>query len=71
MAFRDGERRENQAVGYEQLWAPWRLEYILGDKAAKQPRPAEELLPGADPKCFLCQDAAGGPERQYLPERTA
>jgi ATP adenylyltransferase len=66
IAFGDGKGQENQAVGYEQIWAPWRLEYILGDKADKRPRPIEELLPGADPKCFLCQDAAGGPERQRL-----
>ncbi|MCE5267696.1 MAG: HIT domain-containing protein [Planctomycetaceae bacterium] len=42
----------------EQLWAPWRLEYIVGSKpdSVETPQPAS-LLPGADPQCFLCQSA--------------
>ncbi|HLA83263.1 MAG TPA: HIT domain-containing protein [Thermoguttaceae bacterium] len=38
------------------LWAPWRLDYIVGDKL----RPGDvalNLLDGADPGCFLCQAA--------------
>jgi len=38
------------------LWAPWRLDYILGDK--QQPCGSDlEFLEGADPQCFLCQAA--------------
>jgi ATP adenylyltransferase len=43
------------AVANEQLWAPWRIGYILGDKNLPQAENAAELLPGADPGCFLCQ----------------
>jgi ATP adenylyltransferase len=40
------------------------LTYIVGDK--KQPEPKDhplELLPGADPECFICQAAAGPAQR--------
>ena len=44
------------------LWAPWRLRYILSDKeknGGTQPDvPTDQLLPDADPKCFLCQAVA-------------
>ncbi|MEN6449396.1 MAG: HIT domain-containing protein [Thermoguttaceae bacterium] len=40
---------------HEQLWAPWRLEYILGEKGAAASANPAKLLPGADPQCFLCQ----------------
>jgi ATP adenylyltransferase len=40
----------------DQLWAPWRLAFISGEAAAApSPQPALELLPGADPDCFLCR----------------
>lgn len=52
-------------MGFEHIWAPWRLGYILGEEA-----PATEtqavLPPGADPACFLCRCAAGGDDRQLL-----
>lgn len=41
----------------EQLWAPWRMAYIQGDRA--QPTPADlPWRPGADRECFLCRAAA-------------
>jgi ATP adenylyltransferase len=51
-------------VSNEQLWAPWRLQYILGDKDATQANKAENLLPEADPNCFVCQAV---PERDNCP----
>jgi ATP adenylyltransferase len=53
-------------VSYEQIWAPWRLEYILSDKEAPQPDERLDLLPGADPRCFLCLCAADHADRQRL-----
>ncbi|MGO9108903.1 MAG: HIT family protein [Thermoguttaceae bacterium] len=50
---------------HEQLWAPWRLAYISGDKEKKNPAPAP-LLSGGDAGCFLCQAAAGGDDRDRL-----
>lgn len=56
-------------MSHQQLWAPWRLSYLL------QPTPdsallesAVELLPGADPNCFLCQGAvdAANPGRYVI-----
>lgn len=44
----------------EQIWAPWRLEYIQGDKETSRVRDPKDLLPGADPDCFLCQAAFEG-----------
>jgi ATP adenylyltransferase len=52
------------AVSYEQLWAPWRLGYILGEKTATEPCRPQDLLDGADPECFLCQSATDGDDRQ-------
>lgn len=44
---------------YDQLWAPWRLGYIRGEDAVEEaPRAEPAWLPGADPTCFLCRDAA-------------
>jgi ATP adenylyltransferase len=42
-------------VSNEQLWAPWRLGYILGEKTTAEPCDPALLPPGADPDCFLCQ----------------
>jgi ATP adenylyltransferase len=53
-------------VSNEQLWAPWRLAYILGEKALRPAYHASELLDGADPECFLCQLAPAGDDRQRL-----
>ncbi len=56
---------------YDQLWAPWRMGYLLGEGqevAADEPGP--ELPPGADPECFLCRGAAQGDPRKRLVVRT-
>ena len=50
----------------EQLWAPWRLGYILGEEAAGQPYPGADLLAGADQDCFLCRSAPVGDDRPRL-----
>ncbi len=48
-------------MNFEQLWAPWRIGYITGDKSADAAQasarqPAWQA--GADRSCFLCQAAA-------------
>ncbi|MBN1395949.1 MAG: HIT domain-containing protein [Pirellulales bacterium] len=48
----------------EQLWAPWRLEYITGGGASPASCDPEKLLPGADPECFLCQAHAVDDDRR-------
>lgn len=53
-------------MAHEQIWAPWRLEYILSDKDAAEPGEAVELLPGAETDCFLCRCAAEGDDRKRL-----
>ncbi len=53
-------------MAYEQIWAPWRLGYIVGDKKTAEPDEPIELLDGADPECFLCQDATEGNDRQRM-----
>ena len=50
----------------EQLWAPWRLGYILGEKTITEPCNTCDLLGGADPECFLCQLAPAGDDRQRM-----
>ncbi len=50
----------------EQLWAPWRLEYIVGDKTASPAGRCADLLGGGDPECFLCQAAPPGDDRRRL-----
>ncbi len=50
----------------DQIWAPWRLDYILGDKDTPQPEKPLDLLPGADPGCFLCQCAVDDDDRHRL-----
>jgi ATP adenylyltransferase len=47
----------------EQLWAPWRLGYILGEKSVAEPCNHDGLLADADPECFLCQASAPGDDR--------
>lgn len=50
----------------EQIWAPWRLPYILGDKKSPEPDEPVELLPGADKNCFLCQYAGSRDDQTRL-----
>lgn len=51
---------------HEQIWAPWRLEYILSEKELAEPDKSVELLPGAERGCFLCQGVAGSHDRKRL-----
>ena len=51
---------------HEQLWAPWRLEYIISDKRMPEPDKSLEMLPGADRTCFLCQCVPEQDDRQRL-----
>ncbi len=52
---------------YEQIWAPWRLPYILSNKKeSPQSDKTLNLLPDAEPGCFLCQCAADDAERTRL-----
>jgi ATP adenylyltransferase len=51
-------------LNHEQLWAPWRLGYVKGERPAPADIPA--LPPGADPACFLCRDAADAADRENL-----
>lgn len=48
---------------HDQIWAPWRLSYVQGDKEEAETT-ALELLPDADPHCFMCQAAAARNDRQ-------
>lgn len=73
-----GHEGKTDLSRHEQLWAPWRLAYVSGEAAAKQTRakqaarPAPELLPGADPDCFLCRAVADSDDRANLvAQRTA
>jgi ATP adenylyltransferase len=53
----------------EPLWAPWRLDYIIGEKA-NEPCKCAELLPDADPECFMCQAAASDDDSpRYIVQR--
>jgi ATP adenylyltransferase len=52
-------------VSYQQLWAPWRLDYIQGNKEdLGSSSEGLDFLPGADPKCFLCQSVVDTADRQ-------
>jgi ATP adenylyltransferase len=52
-------------LSHEQLWAPWRLRYIQGERGAAPDRPLE-LLPGADRSCFICRSVADSNDRANL-----
>ena len=52
-----------EAVSFQQIWAPWRLSYIVGEEGEEKDQGAPgsdrlRLLEGADPKCFICQATA-------------
>ena len=52
-------------MGFEQIWAPWRLAYVTGEDAELQQADRElELLPGGDPECFICQAVADTADRR-------
>ena len=42
----------------ERLWAPWRLQYVAGDKSQDPPPEPSAWIPNADHDCFLCRAAA-------------
>jgi ATP adenylyltransferase len=42
----------------EQLWAPWRLEYVAGQEESTPPPQPLQWCAGAEPDCFLCRAAA-------------
>jgi ATP adenylyltransferase len=44
-------------LSYEQLWAPWRLGYIVGGAKESPPDPNWQWVEGADRSCFLCRSA--------------
>jgi ATP adenylyltransferase len=48
---------------HEQLWAPWRLNYIQSEPVAKPNLDHLSWLAGADRECFLCR-AAIDPDRR-------
>lgn len=50
----------------ERIWAPWRIGYIVGENRAAEELPAAQLLPGAEPDCFLCRCAATTDQRKAL-----
>ncbi len=58
-------------MNLERLWAPWRLQYIAGDKPQDAPPEPAAWLPDADRTCFLCRaaarfDAPSDADRQLL-----
>ncbi len=44
----------------DQLWAPWRLGYVVGEKKPAESKSDAQLSwqTGADQKCFICQAVA-------------
>ncbi len=49
-------------MGYSEIWAPWRLEYV--QESSKEEKPSPEKLifeDGGDPNCFICQAVADSP----------
>ena len=53
-------------MAHEQIWAPWRLEYILTEKERLEKAQSADLLPGAEEDCFICQCVASSQDRQRL-----
>ena len=53
---------------HDQLWAPWRLDYILGDK--DKDKVAAQVLtdipPPAEADCFLCRCVPEGDDRARM-----
>ena len=53
-------------MAFEHIWAPWRLGYIVGEEKLPEPEEPLDLLPDADPECFLCQCVADRADRERL-----
>ncbi len=49
-----------------QLWAPWRLGYIVKTADPPQPSACENLPRGADPGCFICRAVASSDDADNL-----
>ena len=50
---------------YDQLWAPWRLGYIV-DAQKNRPEPSKPLPTGGDSSCFICQAVPGDADQERL-----
>jgi ATP adenylyltransferase len=53
-------------VSHEQIWAPWRLEYVTGKSPPPNLDESVELLPGARRDCFICCGVPEGDDRSRL-----
>lgn len=53
-------------MNHDQLWAPWRLGYVKGERAPPPAADTLAFLPGADPACFLCRAVADSRDRENL-----
>lgn len=53
-------------MNHERLWAPWRLSYVKGDRTPSGDPDTLNLLPGADPGCFMCRAVADTHDRENL-----
>jgi ATP adenylyltransferase len=53
---------------HDQLWAPWRLAFIKGEREGEAPTEPKKLTlpPGADANCFICRDVADDADRDNL-----
>jgi ATP adenylyltransferase len=48
---------EQKGESLERLWAPWRLNYVAGERTETPLKP-KQWQPGAQHDCFLCRAAA-------------
>jgi ATP adenylyltransferase len=53
-------------LNHEQLWAPWRLGYVKGDRTPQGEVSTLNFLPHADPGCFMCRAVADTRDRENL-----
>jgi len=53
-------------VSHEQIWAPWRLEYVTGNSEPPKLDASVELRPGARRDCFFCCGVPEGDDRSRL-----
>lgn len=49
---------EDTNMTFARLWAPWRLNYVSGEKPKEVDPAPTSWRPGADRSCFLCRAAA-------------
>lgn len=51
-------------MGFDQIWAPWRMAYIKSQDAQPQTENSQPaILPGGDAECFLCQGVVDSADR--------